>query len=160
MGAEMKKYSALVVFCFCVGLLSIGASLARADEKVEFNEAFGAAAGMALYDTQTVIEITADSIGKSVYSSEKTTKIIREQGAMLDVLNSYSKKLIQYPSTTDADKASLKSILSSIDKLYETLNALKAYIQSPSKSNADNFQTKRKTSYSEILKMLGIENQK
>jgi len=111
---------------------------------------------MALYNTQVVIGLTADSVAKKVYSFEVASRITKEQSAMLEVVNSYVREIIQSPSTLEADRAASKAIATCIDKLNETINALDAYIQNPTDINANNFQVKRKASYAAIAELLGI----
>jgi len=152
----MKK-SFAIIFCLCMLLISATVLPVSAQEKVSYDEAFGAASGMSLYNTQVVLGMTADGIAKGVYSMEIANGVTREQSAMLGVLNSYVAQLIQSPSTPESDRTALVAISSCIGRLNETINALNAYIQNPTVINADNFQVKRKASYAAIAELLGIK---
>ena len=146
---------------FAVALLVAAGAMraAAADKPVTIEEALGAAVGAALYNTQVVIGITADSFTKQVYTSDETKTIVKEQKSLLNTLGSYASALIDNPSVEEADKAAMRDILACIGKLNSTADALIAYVDDASDANAQDFQTKRKDSYKSISDLLGLDKQ-
>lgn len=155
----MKKNLRLwIVFVLGVVLASgIGAGRARAAENVSYAEAFGAATGFALYNTQVVLGVTADALSKDVYTADEARGIVSEQKGALDVLRKYVRQLIKASFVAAADKKSLKEIDACIDTLNDTADALNAYLDNPTTDAANDFQEKRKASYAALSDLLGLE---
>ena len=159
----MKKHGVVIVLIFAFSLLMVafaGAGTAPAEDLPGYDEAYGAAMGGALYNTQVIIGITADAFAKDVYNKDEAKDIITEQKSLIGVHDNYIGKLLKKASVTKEDKESLNSMSACIAKLNVTADALLAYFVNPTESNADDFQTKRKASYAAIEKLLGINQEK
>ena len=154
----MKKIGILIVFLAACIFGAGFAAPTRATADEEFNEAFGAAAGFALYNLQIVIGITADAYAKQVYTNEETLNIVNEQKILLETLDGYVPKLQQLSSISQGDQDSLVKISNCIGKLDDTADALAAYVNDPSGENADAFQAKREASYNTLSDLLGLDD--
>jgi len=135
--------------------LGTGARPVQAEET--FEEALGAATGMALYEVQMVLGLSADAFAKKVYDQEQMKTIVAEQKSMMEILNKYLEALRKLDSTSEDDKKSLQAMSDCIEKLKATAEALLAYVNDSSDENADAWQVKRKASYAAISDLLGLD---
>lgn len=156
----MKKHGISKVLVLTIGVIAItfaGISTARADNTIAFAEAYGAAAGSTLYNTQVILGMTADAIAKDVYTNDEAKAIINEQKAVLGLTDDYVAKLLKLVGLDKDDKASLSEISVVIAKINATADALTNYMDNPSDENVDKFQARRQASYAAIAKLLGLD---
>ncbi len=125
----------------------------RAEDCSSAREAFGAAIGFSLYNTQMVVGLTADAYVKKVYTTQYTQTICTEQRNALTVLNGHCIKLEELGKEVDT----LKEIEGVITKLKATIDALDKYTVNSSSANANDFEAKRKASWAAIAKLLDIK---
>ena len=155
----MKKF---VMVLLCVLCLSVICSAAEPEKSRDFvlTETLGASIGFALYNSHVIIGITADTYSKKIYTQTNMIGIINEQKSALVTLDDYVLKLIQLSQDPklSGDRATLQEILECTKKINAMSDALLKYISSPTNSNADDFDTKRKASYGSIDKLLGLKN--
>ena len=130
---------------------------AKAADTVSFEEAYGATAGLGLYNIQVILGLSADAFEKSVYTADEMNNIVGEQKHVLSTLSDYMTKLQQLKTTSDSDKKSLNDMDAVVSKLGDTADSLLAYVKDSSADNATDFQTKRKDSYAAIADLLGLE---
>jgi hypothetical protein len=155
---NMKKHTLATVFV-AVGILmasTIWAKPAVAEDLVAYQEAFGAASGLALYDVQIIIGVTADAYAKNVYTAEETNSIINEQKNALSVLSDYVNKLRELPDESEENLKSLNKISDCISKLGDTADALIGYTADETEENANKFDENRKASYAALAELLGF----
>lgn len=158
----MKKHLHIIAPALLIALLAAfaiakpAAAAAPATDDTIVLEAFGASFGLAVYNSQVVVGLTADSLTKDLYTKEEATTIIAEQKGGLDTLQDYVKK-IQASSIAANEAETLQEMIVCIDKLQATIAALDAFLADRSKDNADDFEAKRQTSYTAIAKLLGIK---
>lgn len=140
-----------------VVLLGLGAAArpACAEETVE--EALGAASGMALYEAQMVLGLSADAFAKKVYDEKTMAAIISEQKTLLKNLDRHLENLLDEESVSKDDKKAIRKLRACISRLNETADALQDFVDDSSQENAEAWQEKRKASYAEIADLLGIE---
>ncbi|MFA6448128.1 MAG: hypothetical protein WCX65_01550 [bacterium] len=155
----MKKQlkAAMLVAMSVVLSLAIMAKPVLAQETTTFEEAFGAASALAMYNVQVVVGLTADAYAKDVYNGEDAKAVVAEQKGALTTLDGYVVKLLNLTTLTEADRKSLNDISGCLKKLGYTADALTAYIDSQTDDNANDFQAKRKDSYNTLAELLGLE---
>jgi hypothetical protein len=159
----MKKQVVAIVLVFALSIFTVtyaGAASAQAEPQPDFSEAYGAAAGASLYNTQVILGMTADAIVAKVYKNDEVKEIITEQKNILGVLDNYAGKLLKEASLKKDDRESLKDISACIAKLNATADSLLGYMANSSDAAANDFQVKRKASYAAIAKLLGIGQKK
>lgn len=163
-GIDMKKNSVVMVLVFALSVLTFvfaGAVFsAQTEPPTGFDEAYGASSGVALYNVQVVLGITADAIAGKVYNNDEAKGIINEQKTMLGVMDEYSRKLQKNPSISKYDVDTLKDISTCIGRLKITADSLMSYLANPTSAAANDFEAKRKSSYAAIAKLLGIDKDK
>jgi hypothetical protein len=147
---------ALIIIGVALPLLFTAQS-AKAADTVSFEEAYGATAGLGLYNIQVILGLSADAFEKEVYAAEQMNDIVGEQKTILTTLSDYMVKLQGLKTTSAADKKSLKDMNAVATKLTETADSLLAYVADSSVENAEDFQTKRKASYAALADLLGLE---
>jgi hypothetical protein len=153
-----KQFMGIAMIVFGIALpLMMAAQSARAADAVSFEEAYGATAGLSLYNIQVVLGLSADAFEKEVYTAEQMNDIVGEQKTVLVTLSDYMVKLQALKTTSAADKKSLKEMDAVTAKLTATAESLLAYVADSSTENAEDFQTKRKASYASIAELLGLE---
>lgn len=159
----MKKLAVVMVMVFVSIVLTVafaGAGPAQAENQTGFEEAYGAAVGVGLYNIQVILGITADAFAGKVYDKDEAKKIATEQKNVLGLLDDYAGKLLKNDSLDKGDANSIKDISACITKLKATADALLGYLANPSRDAAGDFDTKRKASYASIEKLLGIGKNK
>lgn len=157
----MKRHALTAISMLMVvfAALFVAARPARAEGTGLLGEAFGAAAGLALYDAQVIIGMTADASMKDVYTTEESNAVIAEQKNALDVIDGYTEKLLQLETTlNEDDRKALADVSSCIEKIHATADALTVYISEPTADNANYFEEKRLASYDALSDLLGLEN--
>lgn len=121
-------------------------------------ESFGVAFGLAVYNTQMVIGLSADSLEAALYPDEQIKHFVDEQLSTLNVLRETVIK-VQKAGIASNEESVLNDMLYTIDRLKETANALNGYIANPTNENADYFQTMREASYNSVANLLGLKSE-
>lgn len=152
---------AQIVVAVLIGFLSMmmtcGWTAAEESDPLIMNEAFGGAFGFAIYNSQVIVGITADSLYYQVYEPDVASSIIAEQDRCLVILREYVQKIID-AHLADNEEELLQRMIDATYYLQDTISALNAYIADSSVDNANDFDQKRQKSYNAIASLLGIDD--
>ncbi len=150
----MRKPSIFIII-LVIGLISpmLNVHSLDAGQGVLVGEALGAASGIALYNTLTMIGMAADILGKEIYPDQQILSLLAEQKRFMVLMADYMTRLVGQPPLSAAGEANLLSMADAAKKLQSTIDALTDYIRAPDKAKTDDF-IKKKQAAAEVLKKL------
>jgi hypothetical protein len=154
---EIMRKPYIIVSILAISLISpmLGASSLHAGQGVLVGEALGAASAIALYNSLTIIGMTADMLGKKIYSDQQILALLTEQKGFMVLMADYMTRLVGQPPLSAAGEANLLSMGDAAKKMQATIDALTDYVKAPDKAKADDFLKKKQAAADVLKKLLG-----
>jgi hypothetical protein len=129
----------------------------NATEATEILEAVGALAAQSVYASFISIGTIADGYVNGTYSKESAAELLKQHSAMVSYCQGYIQKLASSPYIVGGDV----SYIAKLDDVYGDLvnysTAFENYLQTGKAEFATIFDNRRKTTYSKVAELLGLE---